>query len=45
MEDPERREEPIRRAGQLAVPVTVTDDDVILGPNRHRVVEVFGLDA
>ena len=44
-EDLEGREELIRRTGQLAVPVTVIDDEVVLGFNRPRFVELLGLDA
>jgi hypothetical protein len=29
----------------LAVPVTVIDDEVVLGFNRPRLVELLGLDA
>ena len=42
-EDLEGREELIRRTGQLAVPVTVIDDEVVLGFNRPRLVELLGL--
>lgn len=44
-EDLEGREELLRRTGQLAVPVTVIDDEVVLGFNRPRLVELLGLDA
>ena len=44
-EDLEGREELIRRTGQLAVPVTLIDDEVVLGFNRPRLVELLGLDA
>ena len=44
-EDLEGQEELLRRTGQLAVPVTVVDDQVIIGFNRPRLVEVLGLDA
>jgi glutaredoxin len=44
-EDLEGREELIRRTGQLAVPVTVIDDEVVLGFNRPRLVELLGLNA
>ena len=44
-EDLEEREELIRRTGQLAVPVTLIDDEVVLGFNRPRLVELLGLDA
>lgn len=44
-EDREGREELIRRTGQLAVPVTVIDGDVVVGFNRPRLAELLGLDA
>ena len=44
-EDLEGREELIRRTGQLAVPVTLIDDEVVLGFNRPRLVELLGQDA
>jgi glutaredoxin len=44
-EDVEGREELLRRTGQLAVPVTVIDDEVVVGFNRPRLVELLGLDA
>jgi glutaredoxin 3 len=42
-EDLEGQEELLRRTGQLAVPVTVVDDEVIVGFNRPRLVEVLRL--
>jgi glutaredoxin len=44
-EDLEGQEELVRRTGQLAVPVTVIDDVVVVGFNRPRLVELLGLDA
>ena len=44
-EDLEGRDELIRRTGQLAVPVTVIGDEVVLGFNRPRLVELLGLNA
>ncbi|HEX2480418.1 MAG TPA: glutaredoxin domain-containing protein [Methylomirabilota bacterium] len=44
-EDVEGREELVRRTGQLAVPVTVIDDEIVVGFNRPRLVELLGLDA
>jgi glutaredoxin len=44
-EDLEGREELIRRTGQLAVPVTLIDDEVVLGFNRPRLVELLGLET
>ena len=45
MEDLEGREELLRRTGQLAVPVTVIGDEVVVGFNRSRLTELLGLDA
>jgi len=42
-EDLEGREELLRRTGQLAVPVTVIDDEVVVGFNRPRLTELLGL--
>jgi hypothetical protein len=44
-EDLEGREELLRRTGQLTVPVTVIDDEVVLGFNRPRLVELLALDT
>ena len=44
-EDPEGREELVRRTGQLAVPVTVIDDEVVVGFDRRRLAQLLGLDA
>ena len=44
-EDQEGREELLRRTGQLAVPVTVIGDDVVVGFNRPRLVELLGIEA
>ena len=44
-EDLEGREELLRRTGQLAVQVTVIDDEVVVGFNRPRLTELLGLDA
>ena len=44
-EDLEGQEELLRRTGQLAVPVTVIDDQVVVGFNRPRLSELLGLDA
>jgi hypothetical protein len=44
-EDLEGREELLRRTGQLAVPVTVIDDEVVVGFNRPRLTGLLGLDA
>ena len=44
-EDLEGREELLRRTGQLAVPVTVIGDEVVVGFNRPRLSELLGLGA
>ncbi len=44
-EDVEGREELIRQTGQLAVPVIVVGDEVVLGFNRPRLTEVLGLEG
>ena len=43
--DADGREELVRRTGQMAVPVTVIDDEVVLGFNRARLSELLGLTA
>ena len=42
-EDLEGQEELLKRTGQLAVPVTVIDDEVVVGFNRPRLTELLGL--
>ena len=44
-EDLEGREGLLRRTGQLAVPVTVIGEEVVVGFNRPRLVELLGLDV
>ena len=44
-EDQEGREELLRRTGQLAVPVTLVDDEVVVGFDRSRLARLLGLDA
>jgi hypothetical protein len=44
-EDAEGREELVRRTGQLAVPVTVIDDQVVVGFDRPRLTQLLGLGA
>jgi glutaredoxin 3 len=43
-EDAEGRDELLRRTGQLAVPVTVLGDDVVVGFDRARLSRLLGLD-
>jgi hypothetical protein len=42
-EDLDGQQELLRRTGQLAVPVTVIGDEVVVGFNRPRLVELLGL--
>jgi glutaredoxin len=44
-EDQEGREELLQRTGQLAVPVTVIGDAVVVGFDRPRLARLLGLDA
>jgi alkyl hydroperoxide reductase subunit F len=44
-EDHEGREELLRRTGQLAVPVTVIDDEVVVGFDRPRLTQLLGLET
>jgi hypothetical protein len=44
-EDEEGREELLRRTGQLAVPVTVIDDEVVVGFDRTRLTRLLGLEG
>jgi glutaredoxin 3 len=44
-EDEEGREELLRRTGQLAVPVTVIDDEVVVGFDRTRLTRRLGLEG
>jgi glutaredoxin len=43
MEDREAREELVRRTGQLAVPVILVDDDVVVGFDRARLERLLGI--
>ncbi len=42
-EDAEGREELMRRTGQLAVPVVVIDDEVVVGFDRPRLSALLGV--
>lgn len=44
-EDLEGREALIRQTGQLAVPVIVVGDEIVLGFNRPRLAEVLGIES
>jgi hypothetical protein len=39
----EGRDDLLRRTGQLAVPVIVVGDEVVVGFNRPRLMELLGL--
>ena len=43
MEDAEAREELLRRTGQMAVPVILVDDEVVVGFDRGRLERLLGL--
>lgn len=43
-EDQEGRDELLRRTGQLAVPVTVIDDEVVVGFDRPRLTRLLGIE-
>lgn len=43
MEDREAREELVRRTGQMAVPVILVDDEVIVGFDRARLEHLLGI--
>ena len=43
MEDPEAREELVRRTGQMAVPVILVDDEVVVGFDRARLEHLLGI--
>ena len=42
-EDREAREELVRRTGQMAVPVILVDDEVIVGFDRARLERLLGI--
>lgn len=42
--DVEGRDELVRRTGQMAVPVIVVGDEVVVGFDRPRLVSLLGLD-
>jgi glutaredoxin len=43
--DAEARDELIRRTGQLAVPVIVVDQEVVVGFDRPRLAALLGISA
>ena len=42
-EDPSKREELIDKSGQLGVPVIFIGDDMVIGFNKPKIVELLGL--
>lgn len=42
-EDQEAREELVRRTGQMAVPVILVDDEVVVGFDRGRLERLLGI--
>lgn len=45
VEDVEGREALLRRTGQLAVPVILVGDEVVVGFDRSRLARLLGLEA
>jgi glutaredoxin len=43
LDDHEAREELVRRTGQMAVPVILVDDEVIVGFDRARLERLLGI--
>jgi glutaredoxin len=43
MEDPKARQELVRRTGQMAVPVILVDDEVVVGFDRARLERLLGI--
>ena len=43
MDDHEAREELVRRTGQMAVPVILVDDEVVVGLDRARLERLLGI--
>ena len=43
MDDEDARDELLRRTGQLAVPVILVDDDVVVGFDRARLERLLGI--
>ncbi len=42
-EDPQKREELIEKSGQLGVPVIFIGDDMVIGFNKPKIVELLGM--
>ena len=43
LEDQEAREELVRRTGQMAVPVILVDEEVVVGFDRGRLERLLGI--
>ena len=43
LEDQEAREELVRRTGQLAVPVILVDEEVVVGFDKGRLQRLLGI--
>ncbi len=43
LEDEAAREELVRRTGQMAVPVILVDDEVVVGFDRDRLQSLLGI--
>ena len=41
--DPEKRKEMVEKSGQLGVPVIIIGNDLIIGFNKPKIVELLGL--
>jgi len=41
--DTEKRKEMVEKSGQMGVPVIIIGDDIIVGFNKPKVVELLGL--
>ena len=43
--DAEKRQEMIKRSGQMSVPVIFVDDEMIVGFNKEKLSELLGIKA
>ena len=43
LEDQEAREELVRRTGQMAVPVILVDEEVVVGFDKGRLEQLLGI--
>lgn len=43
--DPEKRKELVEKSGQMGVPVILIGDDMVIGFNKPKVVELLGITA